>query len=260
MRVCLLVEYDGRGFCGFQSQPSRCGVQDALEQAIGAIAGTQVSVAPAGRTDAGVHATAQIVHFDVAAERPGTAWVRGVNSHLPSSAAVLWSMRVADSFHSRFAAMRRHYTYLLQNRRERAALHAGKVGWYHHALDVAAMREASAALVGTHDFSSFRAAECQARSPVKTLSRLDIARHGDWLRFDFSADAFLHHMIRNVVGALVYVGAHRQPAQWIATLLHARDRTQAAPTFAPDGLYFTGADYPAEFDLPSTRREIAWPA
>jgi len=257
MRIALGVEYAGGAFCGFQSQPSRCGVQDALEDAIGEIASHPVGVAAAGRTDAGVHASSQVVHFDTEADRPMTAWVRGVNAHLPPTAAVLWAHPVFPEFHARFAATARHYTYLLQNRPERPGLLAGRAGWYHHPLDVAAMQEACAMLVGTHDFSSFRAAECQARSPVKTLSQARVARGGDIVRFDFSANAFLHHMIRNIVGALVTVGSGKAPSSWMAELLAARDRTRGPATFAPDGLYFCGADYDARFGLPPTRREAA---
>jgi tRNA pseudouridine38-40 synthase len=256
MRIALAVEYEGSAFCGFQSQPSRCGVQDALERAIGEIAGHPVGVSAAGRTDAGVHAVSQIVHFDTDAARPGTAWVRGVNSHLPAAVAILWAHPVAADFHARFAATARHYTYVLQNRAERPALGSRRVGWYHQPLDVDAMRAGATHLAGTHDFSSFRAAECQAKSPVKTLSRAAIAQDGTIVRFDFSANAFLHHMVRNIVGSLVYVGAGRQPPGWIADLLAARNRARAAPTFAGDGLYFAGADYDAGFGLPATVRQV----
>ena len=256
MRIALCIEYDGRGFCGFQSQPERCGVQDALQEALRAVAGSAVTVVAAGRTDAGVHATAQIAHFDTDVARPDTAWVRGVNANLRSTAAVLWAQPVTDRFHARFAAQARHYTYLLLDRPQRPGLSAGRVGWYHRPLDVDAMREAAAALPGTHDFSAFRAAECQAKSPVKTLARLDITRTGELVRLDLSATAFLHHMVRNIVGALVYVGAGRQPAAWVAELLAGRDRTRAAPTFAPDGLYFAGADYDPVHGLPATRRPL----
>ena len=257
MRIALCIEYDGRGFCGFQSQTEGCGVQDALEQALRAVAGAPVTVVAAGRTDAAVHATAQIAHFDTDVARPDTAWVRGVNAHLRGSAAVLWAQPVTAEFHARFAAHARHYTYLLLNRAQRPGLSSGRVGWYHRPLDAAAMHDAAAVLVGTHDFSAFRAAECQARTPVKTLARLEVTRIGDIVRFDFSATAFLHHMVRNIVGALVYVGAGRQPQPWIGELLAARDRTRAAPTFAPDGLYFTGADYDPVHGLPATRRPIS---
>ncbi|MFO1415357.1 MAG: tRNA pseudouridine(38-40) synthase TruA [Burkholderiales bacterium] len=257
MRLCLGLEYAGFAFCGFQSQPSHCGVQDALEAAIGEIAGHPVGVVAAGRTDAGVHAVSQVVHFDTDAVRPSSAWVRGVNAHLPAEVAVLWAHPVGDDFHARFAASARHYTYLLQNRPERPALSAHRVGWYHQPLDVAAMQAAAVALVGTHDFSSFRAAECQAKSPVKTLTRARVALEHGIVRFDFSASAFLHHMVRNLVGSLVYVGAGRKPVAWLAELLAARDRTLAAPTFAAAGLYFAGADYDARFGLPPTVRPVA---
>jgi len=258
MRQALALEYDGRGFCGFQSQPSGCSVQDALERALGAIAGAHVRAVAAGRTDAGVHATSQIVHFDTTAERPRPAWVRGVNAHLPPTAAVLWCVPVQDEFHARFAATGRHYTYVLLNRAERPALANGRVGWHHAPLDATAMQAAAHRLIGTHDFSSFRAAECQARSPVKTLREARVTRAGSVVRFDFAADAFLHHMVHNIVGALVDVGAGKRSAEWAANLLAAADRTQGPATFAAEGLYFTGADYDARFALPPTHRPLAW--
>jgi tRNA pseudouridine38-40 synthase len=257
MRFALGIEYRGQAFCGFQSQPSGCGVQDALERALGEIAGHPVTVAAAGRTDAGVHAVSQIVHFETQATRPESAWVRGVNSHLPATAAVLWAHPVSDDFHARFAATARHYTYLLVTRAERLGLLADLAGWYHQPLDVGAMSMAAATLLGTHDFSTFRAAECQAKSPIKTLSRIDVSQQGPFVRFDFSANAFLHHMVRNIVGALVFVGSGRRDAPWIAELLAARDRTRAAPTFAADGLYLAGASYDARFGLPPTVRAVA---
>jgi tRNA pseudouridine38-40 synthase len=259
LRIALCAEYDGRGFCGFQSQPDGCGVQDALEHALRAVAGEPVTVIAAGRTDAGVHATAQIAHFDTPVARPDSAWVRGVNAHLPRTAAVLWAQPVAAEFHARFAAHGRHYTYLLHNRAQRPGLSSGRVGWYHRPLDADAMATAAKALIGTHDFSAFRAAECQAKTPVKTLRALAVSRHGDFVRFDFTATAFLHHMVRNIVGALIYVGSGRQPGAWIGELLAARDRTRAAPTFAPDGLYFTGADYDPVHGLPATCRPVSLP-
>lgn len=255
MRIALALEYDGRGFCGFQSQPSRCGVQDALEHALAAIAQRDVAAIPAGRTDAGVHAVSQIVHADVPDGRPLTAWVRGVNANLPPAIAALWAQPVTEAFHARFAATARHYAYLLLARPERPGLLAGRVGWYHRPLDVDAMREAASLVVGRHDFSSFRAAGCQAKSPVKTIHRFTLSPVGDLVRFEVSADAFLHHMVRNLVGALVGIGAGKAPASSIAELLAARDRTKGPATFAPDGLYFCGADYDASFGLPPTRRD-----
>jgi len=259
MRIAVGLEYTGTPFTGWQSQPDGRGIQDVVEQALAAIAGERVRVTAAGRTDAGVHATLQVAHFDTNAARPATAWVRGSNAHLPAGVAVLWSAAVAEDFHARYRALARHYTYVLANRPVRPALYAGRVGWYHQPLDVAAMRGGAAALLGTHDFSAFRAALCQAKSPVKTLARADIAATGDWIRFDFSADAFLHHMIRNIVGALIAVGAGKAPPSWIAELLAGRDRTRAAATFAADGLYFTGADYDARWALPRTRRAVPLP-
>ncbi len=254
MRIALGLEYDGSGFNGWQSQPDGRSVQDALERALQAIACIPIRTVAAGRTDAGVHATMQVVHFDASVQRPQTAWVRGVNAHLPPSVAVLWAQDVDGSFHARFSAVARHYSYYLLNRPVRPALGARRVGWYHRALDVQAMRDAAKPMLGTHDFSAFRAAECQARTPVRTLSRIDVTQDGDLIRFDFTADAFLHHMIRNIVGSLVHVGAGKAPPSWLLEVLCSTDRTQAALTFAADGLYLTGVEYPSGFALPCTRR------
>jgi tRNA pseudouridine38-40 synthase len=252
MRIALGVEYDGRGFCGWQSQADVPTVQDHLERAIANIAGETVRLHAAGRTDTGVHALQQVVHFDTAASRPLSAWVRGVNRHLPDSIAVLWSRAVSEDFHARFSATGRYYRYLLLDRPVRPALASGRAGWFARPLELGPMREAAAMLIGEHDFSAFRAAECQARSPVKTLHRLDIERQGDMLVLDLHASAFLHHMVRNIVGALVYVGSGRQAPAWFARLLASRDRALGAPTFAADGLYFAGVDYPPGNGLPPT--------
>jgi tRNA pseudouridine38-40 synthase len=259
MRIALSLEYDGTKFSGWQSQPGGNTVQDVLEGALSAVAGMPVPVICAGRTDAGVHATAQVVHFDMSVERPTTAWVRGTNAHLPSSVAVRWAMPVADEFHARFAARARSYRYILLNRAERPGLMAGKVGWCHRPLDLAAMQAATNCLIGEHDFSSFRAAGCQAKTPVKTLYRLDITQQGDLVLFDCCANAFLHHMVRNLVGALVYVGMGRESPVGFAKLLAARDRRQGPPTYAPDGLYLTGVDYGDRWALPQQERIMAVP-
>jgi len=259
MRIALGLEYAGGGFTGWQSQADGRGVQDALERALAAIAGMPVGTIAAGRTDAGVHATMQIVHFDTNVTRPDSAWVRGANAHLPETMAVQWALPVPPEFHARFAATARHYTYVLLNRSVRPALLAGRVGWYHRPLDVAAMARAAQALVGTHDFSAFRAAECQAKSPVKTLAAARVAGSGECIRLEFTANAFLHHMIRNIVGALVRVGAGKVPESWIGEVLAGRDRTRAAPTFPADGLHFIGADYDAKWGLPPTRRPLSLP-
>ena len=259
MRIALGIEYAGTPFTGWQSQPDGRGVQDALQRALAAIADERVGVVAAGRTDARVHATLQIAHFDTTVLRPVTAWVRGTNAHLPPEIAVLWAAPVDAAFHARFGATARHYTYLLVNRPVRPALLGHRVGWYHRPLDVSAMRDGAAALVGTHDFSAFRAALCQAKSPVKTIEVAEIRASGDCIRFDFSANAFLHHMIRNIVGALVHVGAGKAPPAWIGQLVAGRDRTRSAATFAADGLYFTGADYDSKWALPAMRLPVTLP-
>jgi len=259
MRVALGIEYDGAGFAGWQSQPEGNTVQDALERALAMIAGAPVRVVCAGRTDAGVHALAQVAHFDSPVARRDSAWVRGANAHLPPSVAVRWAQPVADDFHARFCARARAYRYLLLNRPERPALFAGKVGWCHRPLDVSVMREAAACLIGEHDFSAFRAAGCQAKTPVKTMHAFEIARDGDWVAFDCRANAFLHHMVRNLVGALVYVGMGRQSPGWFAALLAARDRRLGAPTFSPDGLYLADVEYDPVWGLPPGGRIMARP-
>jgi tRNA pseudouridine38-40 synthase len=252
MRIALGLEYDGGAFHGWQSQADGSGVQDALERALSEIAGARTKVSAAGRTDAGVHAVIQVVHFDTKASRPDSAWERGTNALLPASIAVRWAVTVGGEFHARFAATGRHYTYLLLDRPVRPALLNGRVGWYHRPLALEPMRTAAAVLLGKHDFSAFRAAECQAKSPVKTLDRIDIAREDDVFRFDFHADAFLQHMVRNIVGALAYVGSGRRHPDWVVELLDSRDRTRGAPTFSACGLYLAGIDYPARWNLPAT--------
>jgi len=250
MRIALGVEYDGSPYFGWQSQADGRTVQDTLQYALSQIAGGQISVIAAGRTDTGVHALEQVVHFDTTVERPLSAWVRGVNALLPVSIAVLWAHPVPDEFHARFSARGRSYRYLLINRATRSAIHAGKVGWFHTPLDVVLMQAAAQHLMGEHDFSAFRAVECQAKSPVKHLQQLDIRRHGEMLVFDVSADAFLHHMVRNIVGCLVYVGKGKYPPDWLADVLAGRERSFAAPTFAPDGLYLRRITYEAKWGLP----------
>ena len=257
MRIALGLEYCGTAFRGWQSQAGGGTVQDALEAALSAIAGSPTAAVCAGRTDAGVHASLQVVHFDTTALRPLTAWVRGVNSHLPDGVAVLWAQPVEDEFHARFSARGRCYRYFLLNRPQRPGLWRGRAGWHHLPLDLEAMRQAAAVLPGEHDFSAFRAAECQAKSPVKTLREAQVNRSGDCIVFEFRANAFLQHMVRNLVGALVYVGKGAHPPEWIAELIAARDRSLAAPTFSPHGLYLSGIEYEARWQLPLNGRIIA---
>lgn len=254
MRIALGIEYDGSAFAGWQSQSHGNTVQDVLERALATVAGQPIRTTCAGRTDAGVHALAQVVHFDSPVARPDTAWVRGVNANLPPAVAVRWAMPVGDDFHARFSARARSYQYLLLNRPVRPAILHGRVGWFHAPLDIEAMNMAAACLLGEHDFSAFRAAECQAKSPVKILQRANIGRQGEVIMFEFTANAFLHHMVRNLVGALVYVGKGRHEPAWITELLASRDRTRAAPTFAAAGLYFVGVDYGPEWRLPGGGR------
>lgn len=259
MRIALGLEYDGRGFCGWQSQSAGCAVQDALERALASIAGEPIRTIAAGRTDTGVHAALQVVHFDTSIVRPPGAWTRGVNALLPAGMAVLWQSAVDEDFHARFSAIGRRYRYVLLNRAARPGLLSGRVGWDHRPLDLDSLRIAASDLVGEHDFSAFRSSECQASSPVRTLRELCIEREGDFIVLEFAANAFLHHMIRNIVGALVYVGSGRQPVHWLRELLQGRDRRAAAPTFSPDGLYLTGVEYPARWQLPSLPRTMGSP-
>ena len=225
-------------------------MQDVLEAGLAAIAGEPVDVTGAGRTDRGVHARMQVAHFDTVAARPDTAWVRGVNAFLPESIAVLWARPVSAEFHARFSARSRTYRYRLLNRPVRSALEARHVGWYHAPLDVDAMRSSAQPLVGEHDFSAFRAAECQAKTHVRTVHSISIDRKEDEIHFVIRANAFLHHMVRNIIGSLVYVGSDRQRPHWIGELLQMRDRTKAAPTFAPEGLYLERIEYHAAWSLP----------
>lgn len=259
MRIALGIEYNGAGFCGWQSQPSGCGVQDHVETAISRfVAGNEarVAVTCAGRTDTGVHAETQVVHFDCDTIRDESSWVRGPNTFLPSTIRILWARQVNDEFHARFSARSRRYRYLLLNDSVDAAIMRGQVGWFHAPLDLAAMQDAAAVLVGEHDFSSFRAAECQAKSPVKILHEAKIHTHGNIVEFSFRANAFLHHMIRNIVGGLVYVGAGRHSIADFRRIFDARDRTIAAPTFAADGLYLADIEYDEKFALPNARARL----
>jgi tRNA pseudouridine38-40 synthase len=225
-------------------------VQDVVEAALSTIAGSAVSVTAAGRTDRGVHAREQVIHFDTDASRPDSAWVRGVNALLPDSVAVLWSREVDGEFHARYSALSRTYRYKLLNRAVRPALAATHSGWFHLPLDLQSMRQAATHLVGEHDFSAFRSSECQAKTPVRTLHALDIEAHGERIDFVLRANAFLHHMVRNIVGTLVYVGKGKHPPEWIVEVLDSRNRAKAAPTFGPQGLYLERIQYDARWQLP----------
>jgi tRNA pseudouridine38-40 synthase len=256
MRIALGVEYDGVSYCGWQSQSDKCGVQDALETAIKNIAEHTVRIHAAGRTDTGVHALMQVAHFDTETVRPDSAWQRGVNAFLPKTVRVVWAKQVDDDFHARFSAKQRSYQYLLLNQPTAPAINADKAGWYHLPLNVAHMQEAIAHLQGEHDFSAFRASECQASSPVRTLIVASINAHGAFIIFNFSANAFLQHQVRNMVGALVYVGKGKYPPEFIKSLLENKDRTLSPPTFSPSGLYLTGVAYDEKFALPNTQHTL----
>ncbi len=250
MRLALGISYNGQAYEGWQSQLSGLTVQDRLEQALALFTTQKVSTLCAGRTDAGVHALMQVVHFDTPLERDLSSWVRGTNRFLPPDIAVQWAQQVPDAFHSRGSAIARRYAYVLLESPVRPSLDAGRVGWSFRPLQEQPMNDAAALLLGEHDFSSFRASACQAKSPVKTLRSVAITRRGAYWRFDFEANAFLHHMIRNIMGCLLAVGQGQQPVTWMAQVLAARNRDAAAPTFSPDGLYFMGPSYEAHWGLP----------
>ena len=250
MRLALGVSYHGGVYQGWQSQSSRQTVQDHLESALSQLAAERISTVCAGRTDAGVHALMQVVHFDTSAHRLPVSWVRGTNALLPRDIGVQWAQEVPAQFHCRAAARSRRYTYVLLESGVRPSIDNGRVGWVMHPLNQAAMQESCAHLVGEHDFTSFRAAACQALSATKNLYRIDISRRGAYWRFEFEASAFLHHMVRNIMGCLVTIGQGKRPSHWMGDVLAARSRTAAAPTFPPEGLYFLGPRYEAHWGLP----------
>lgn len=263
-RIVLGVQYDGQPWLGWQSQPHGQTVQDRLEHALSTLAAQPIQVSCAGRTDAGVHALEQVVHFDTDAIRPVSAWVRGVNAHLPRSIAVRWSREldpvVSDEpeFHSRYSARSRTYHYVLYNHPVRSPVLQGRAGWVFRPLDHERMQQAANYLLGEHDFSAFRAMYCQAKSPVKQMHGIVVRRRGDMLVLTFRASAFLHHMVRNIMGSLVVVGSGNQEPEWMQHLLVAKDRSIAAPTFMPDGLYLAGVEYDARWQLPQQGAGLDW--
>ncbi|MDP2256150.1 MAG: tRNA pseudouridine(38-40) synthase TruA [Polaromonas sp.] len=258
MRIALGISYSGSTYEGWQSQLSRNTVQDKLELALTRFAVQPVRVMCAGRTDAGVHALMQVAHFDTTVQREDASWVRGTNAFLPADIAVQWARHVPDTFHSRGSAIARRYAYVVLESPVRPSVEAKRVGWVYRPLDGAAMQQAIAHLVGEHDFSSFRAAQCQAKSPVKTISRIEISQRAGYWRFEFEANAFLHHMIRNIMGCLLAIGQGRYPPDWLADVVAARNRKVAAPTFSPDGLYFLGPVYEDHHGLPARTAAYDW--
>ena len=260
MRIALGITYSGSAYEGWQSQLSGNTIQDKLEAALGKFAAQPIRVNCAGRTDAGVHGLMQVVHFDTLLQRETASWVRGTNAFLPRDIAVQWAQVVPAQFHARGSAIARRYAYVVLESAVRPSVEAGRVGWVYRALDGQAMRQAALHLLGEHDFSSFRAAQCQAKSPVKTIQKINIAqRPGScYWHFEFQANAFLHHMIRNIMGCLITVGQGSQPPEWLLEVLAARSRTAAAPTFSPDGLYFLGPVYEAHHGLPERAAAYDW--
>ena len=257
-RLALGLSYRGGSYHGWQSQPDGHTVQDHLEAALSAFADRPVTTVCAGRTDAGVHGVNQVVHVDAPVQREPFSWVRGCNRFLPRDIAVQWCRPVSAAFHARNSAQGRRYRFVVLESPVRPALEQGLCGWVFRPLDADAMRTAAAHLIGEHDFTSFRAAECQARSPVKTLRSIEIRQRGAYWAFDFDGSAFLHHMVRNILGCLVAVGSGRQPAGWMADVLAARSREAAAPTFPPDGLYFLGPYYDAAHAIPDHPPALDW--
>ena len=262
VRIALGISYSGSAYEGWQSQLSGKTVQDKLELALARFAVQPVRVMCAGRTDAGVHALMQVAHFDTAVQRDTASWVRGTNAFLPSDIAVQWARQVPDEFHSRGSAIARRYAYVVLESAVRPSVEAGRIGWVYRPLNGAAMQQAIAHLMGEHDFSSFRAAQCQAKSPVKTISLIEISQRAGsgsrYWRFEFEANAFLHHMIRNIMGCLLAIGQGRYPPDWLAEVVAARSRAAAAPTFSPDGLYFLGPVYPDHYGLPTRTAAYDW--
>jgi tRNA pseudouridine38-40 synthase len=264
-RIALGVQYDGSPWQGWQTQPTRNTVQDKLQAALRQFTQADVLITCAGRTDAGVHALEQIVHFDTELERDLFSWTRGLNAYLPPSIAVRWAWDVSlgidgndgQDFHARFSARARTYHYLLYNNPVRSPLLVGRAGWVFRSLDVEKMQAAANYLLGTHDFSAFRSSQCQAKSPVKTMHEVRIVRRGDLIVFTLRAGAFLHHMVRNIVGSLIFTGTGARDAQWLKEVLDAGERDRAAPTFMPDGLYLAKVDYDPAWGLP--QEDVALP-
>jgi tRNA pseudouridine38-40 synthase len=250
MRIAAIVEYDGSRFSGWQLQDGDRTVQGCMEEALSKVANESLRVMAAGRTDAGVHASGQVIHFDSNAKRSDYEWLRGANSNLPDDIAILWARQVDSSFHARFSATGRHYQYIILNRSVRPTYLAKRVTWEYRPLDIVPMQRAAKILIGTHDFTSFRAVQCQAKDPVKDLRRLEISRHGEFVTIDARANAFLHHMVRNIAGVLMSIGADEQPSEWVRDVLAARDRTVAGVTAPAHGLYLTALEYPEHFEIP----------
>lgn len=249
-RWALGVEYDGRAFVGWQRQKDGPSVQEVLEEALGFVAGHEVGLYCAGRTDAGVHATGQVTHFDTSASRDERSWLLGANSRLPESVSLLWAQQVTKDFHARYSARARRYRYVIANQPLRPAIQAGGLAWWRYPLNASRMHEAAQVFIGTHDFSSLRAAACQARSAVKTVHAISVRREGHYVMVDVHANAFLHHMVRNIAGVLIAIGQGKHEVGWAGEVLEARDRRASGITAPAGGLYLVGVDYAPEFRIP----------
>ena len=258
MRLALGVCYNGSAYQGWQSQSSGQTVQDKLEKALGQFTTHKVSTLCAGRTDAGVHGLMQVIHFDTNLMRETASWVRGTNRYLPADIAIQWAQEVPVEFHCRGSAIARRYAYVVLESPVRPSLESSRVGWVYRPLDAQAMNAAAAYLIGEHDFTSFRASSCQALSPIKRLHSIEIHQHGPYWRLEFEGNAFLHHMIRNIMGSLITIGQGFESPEWMREVLLARSRQAAAPTFAPDGLYFKGPVYDAHWGLPTSTPAFDW--
>ncbi|MBT2971656.1 MAG: tRNA pseudouridine(38-40) synthase TruA [gamma proteobacterium symbiont of Ctena orbiculata] len=250
MKIALGVEYDGSEFHGWQFQGDVRSVQELLQQALSRVADHAVTVHCAGRTDCGVHASGQVVHFETDAQRSERSWVLGSNVNLPADISISWAQQVPDSFHARFSAVGRRYRYLILNRRYRSAQWRNRAVWIHQPLDESRMHRAAQALLGNHDFSSYRAMGCQAKHPNRTIYSLDVEREGELISIEVHANAFLHHMVRNIAGVLIAIGKGEQEESWTREVLELRDRTLGGVTAPPQGLYLTKVDYPSEFAIP----------
>ena len=257
MRISLGIEYDGTNFSGWQIQGHACTIQGRLEEALSKVADHRVRVSCAGRTDAGVHAQGQVVHFDTDVLRNMHSWVAGTNANLPHEICVLWAQVVSTEFHARYSAVSRYYRYVIFNRKVRPSFLASRVAWDYRPLDESRMSHAARYLIGEHDFTSFRDSECQARSPVRNVMRLDVSRQGELIFLDVVANAFLHHMVRNIAGVLMDIGAGKKEPEWVKQVLDAKDRRLGGGTAPPGGLYLMSVEYPADFSIPHLPQRLA---
>ena len=250
MRIAIGIEYDGTAYNGWQRQKTGTGVQELVEKALSRVANEPIEIVCAGRTDAGVHATGQVIHFDTVAERSDRGWLLGANSLLPDDVCTTFVQRVDDEFHARFSALSRSYRYRILNRLVRSAINRNRAWWVYEALDDVAMQQAAEHLLGQHDFSAFRAAGCQASSPTRTIRSVNITRDGDWLALEITANAFLQHMVRNIMGTLVSVGCGDRPPEWIGEVLQSRDRKRGGIAAPALGLTLVGVEYPEPWLFP----------